>query len=212
MKLVGFIFMVMLVSAPALAQLNPGNQPGNFVGTCDQYQPGPGGDYCLNTGSATGWFQFKGDVVETYRNTVLCSPTNTTGCGQLTVKGIGGVGFGWIHVIASGATTVLQDCGSGLKCSYSVDMRANTNIVLPCSPDGEVENLQTWQNPAYFTGGGFTPAFRGCGYPTATYNVGEPASFPGPALGSNAVEFYTWVTDLKTRSVPYYLFTSPGTQ
>jgi hypothetical protein len=65
-------------------------QSTTIVGTCDQYQPGIGGDFCINTGSATYWQQFTGDVTN-LRGTNTCTATNTTGCGTLTVEGIDGI-------------------------------------------------------------------------------------------------------------------------
>lgn len=62
------------------------------VGTCDQYQPGIGGDYCINIGSATMWQKFTGDVTN-LRGVPQCSPTNTSSCGKMTVRGLMGVPF-----------------------------------------------------------------------------------------------------------------------
>lgn len=65
-----------------------GNQPYQPFGTCSQYQPGAGGDYCLNNGSVSYWQQFSGDVINDTRNTPQCSATNISKCGHLEVKGL----------------------------------------------------------------------------------------------------------------------------
>ena len=113
-----------------------------------------------------------------------------------------------IPIIVSTGTTVLPACGA-LICGYVLDMRSTSNIVMPCSYHGQGIQIETWQNPAF--GGGFTPTFVGCGFPSATYQVGEPSSFPSAVLISNGVQYYSWWTDLITRG-PFYIFTGPGAQ
>lgn len=54
------------------------------------YQPGIGGDFCLNNGAQSFWQQFTGDV-KNIRGTPQCSPTNTTQCGKLIVQGLNGI-------------------------------------------------------------------------------------------------------------------------
>ena len=98
------LFLFILLT-PALASAQT-----TIVGTCDQYQPGPGGDYCINTGSATYWQQFTGDVVNT-RNVPQCSPTNTSACGKMTVTGI--LGFPIIGAPVDGDTLCFQASPAG---------------------------------------------------------------------------------------------------
>jgi len=77
---------------PAFATPTAGtNQPPTAYGTCMGYQPGIGGDFCLNDGSASFWQKFIGDVTNDSRGTPQCSPTNTTNCGHLKVQGFQGV-------------------------------------------------------------------------------------------------------------------------
>lgn len=66
------------------------NTPPTVYGTCMGYQPGIGGDFCLNNGAQSFWQQFTGDV-KNIRGTPQCSPTNTTQCGKLTVQGLNGI-------------------------------------------------------------------------------------------------------------------------
>ena len=92
----------------------------NFVGTCDQYQPGYGGSLCLNTGGATMWSDFTGDVVNTHR-TPQCSPTNTSQCGKLTVIGANGLpyvgtlipGQAWCYQVSPPAMVPCNGGGGG---------------------------------------------------------------------------------------------------
>lgn len=107
-----FVIALLLCLTPALGWA----QSTTIVGTCDQYQPGAGGDFCINTGAATYWQQFTGDVVNT-RNVPQCSPTNTTACGKLTVQGINGVPLN--GTLADGQTWCYQ---------------ASSNTMIPCAP------------------------------------------------------------------------------
>ena len=104
----------------AHATPTPGNsnwqQPTPY-GTCMGYQPGIGGDFCVNDGAQSFWQQFQGDVTN-IRGTPQCSPTNTTQCGKLIVGGIGGVPF-------VGALTV------GQTWCYQVSPGPE---YVPCSP------------------------------------------------------------------------------
>lgn len=87
-----------------------------FVGTCDQYQPGVGGDFCLNTGAATIWAPFFGDVVSV-RGTPQCSPTDIENCGKMSVQGLNGVPM-------AGTLT------DGQYWCY----HAANNTMIPCGP------------------------------------------------------------------------------
>ena len=104
------LFLFILLT-PALASAQT-----TIVGTCDQYQPGPGGDYCINTGSATYWQQFTGDVTN-LRNSVQCNATNSSGCGKLTVNGLNGVPI--VGPLVDGDTL----------CYHAL-----TNTMIPCAP------------------------------------------------------------------------------
>ena len=83
------VLLILLTPALSWAQ-NGGTAINPFVGTCDQFQPGIGGAYCLNFGTATMWAPFFGDVVSVM-GTPFCSPTDTSQCGKMTVQGINGV-------------------------------------------------------------------------------------------------------------------------
>jgi hypothetical protein len=87
-----------------------------ITGACDQYAPGPGGDPCMNTGSATGFFPLTGDI-KCVRGTPLCSPTNTSQCGKCTVIGLDGIPFN--GTLADGQTWCYQ---------------AFSNTLIPCNP------------------------------------------------------------------------------
>lgn len=63
-----------------------------FHGTCDQYFPGSGGQFCLNTGAAGTWLNLSGDVGNV-NNSPFCKPNNTRDCGKLVVQGLMGVPF-----------------------------------------------------------------------------------------------------------------------
>jgi hypothetical protein len=78
------VFSLVLIASLVLGQGT------TIIGTCDQYQAGIGGDFCGNTGSATGFFRFSGDVVN-QRGGPFCNATNTSQCGMLTVIGIEGI-------------------------------------------------------------------------------------------------------------------------
>lgn len=79
-----FAAISLLIATLALAQST------TIVGTCDQYQSGVGGDFCGNTGAATGFFPFSGDVTN-QRGGPFCQPSNTSQCGVLTVNGLLGI-------------------------------------------------------------------------------------------------------------------------
>lgn len=104
--------LLLLLALPTLALA----QGTTIVGTCDQYAPGAGGDFCINTGAATYWQPFQGDV-KNLRNVPQCSPTNTTLCGKLTVIGIGGALLS--GTLADGQTWCYQ---------------ASTGFMIPCNP------------------------------------------------------------------------------
>ncbi len=157
----------------------------------------------VNNGAGGKSLTFGGTTIPTNttppaNGATLCNNSNTIG-------GCSFIGVPWCSIAATSGTTILPNCSL-----ISVDMRADSNLVLPCSSDGQTVAVSVWQDPAFYTSG-FTPTFQGCGYPSATYVVGQTPNFPAPAFGSNAVQVYVWLTDLHTRG-PYYLFTSPGAQ
>lgn len=84
------ILIALLFGGVAHATPTAGITPPTAYGTCMGYQPGIGGDFCLNNGAQSFWQQFTGDV-KNIRGTPQCSPTNTTQCGKLTVQGLNGI-------------------------------------------------------------------------------------------------------------------------
>jgi hypothetical protein len=169
MKLTSLVLFLTLLTAPAWAQ-------SGFVGTCDQYQPGIGGDYCLNNGSSTMWQKFSGDVVNT-RGVPQCSPTNISQCGKMTVQGLDGIPFFGTLTPAlplwclNGAGTEMIPCAAGgiithiLSGTTPVFMVNSTNvpaidvqnetipanlsaITTPCAmADGEILQARFTQPP-----------------------------------------------------------------
>jgi hypothetical protein len=105
------LILLLILLTPAL-----GFAQTTFVGGCDQYQPGIGGDYCMNTGSATMYQPFTGDI-KCVRGTPQCSPTNTSQCGKCTVVGLMGIPFN--GTLADGQTW----------CYHAAD-----NTMIPCNP------------------------------------------------------------------------------
>ena len=87
-----------------------------IIGTCDQYQAGIGGDFCGNTGTATGFFPFTGDVTN-QRGGPFCQATNTSQCGVLTVRGING--FPLVGTLTNGQ----------FWCFHAAN-----NTMVPCGP------------------------------------------------------------------------------
>ena len=69
------LIVLLLLQTAVLAQIPPPGQPPYApFGTCSQYQPGVGGDFCINNGSVSYCQRFTGDVVNDTRNTPQCSP------------------------------------------------------------------------------------------------------------------------------------------
>lgn len=90
-KRLAIIAILLILAGSAHAAPSQGtNRPPTTYGTCMGYQPGIGGDFCVNSGPQSFWQQFTGDVTNE-RGTPQCSATNTSNCGKLTVKGLQGV-------------------------------------------------------------------------------------------------------------------------
>lgn len=101
-------------------------------------------------------------------------------------------------VIVSTGTITLTDC-SGIRCFYKLDMRSNSTITLPCSPDGQALVLKAWQNPSF--GGGFTPTFAACAGYSLNWANGAPVA---AVLTSGKAQMYSLITDTTLQSTPVY--------
>lgn len=87
-SLIGILILLATVSVAHADPTAGTNQPPTAYGQCWGYQPGTGGDFCLNDGSASFWQKYIGDVINDTRGTPQCSPTNTSLCGHLEVTGL----------------------------------------------------------------------------------------------------------------------------
>lgn len=118
MKLTSILVAILLLPSLAFAQA---------VGTCDQYQPGPnGGQVCLNNGSVSEWVNLFGDISCT-KNSVLCSPTNNSGCGKCSVQGLGNIPFN--GSLAPGQTWCLNSSGTQMIPCFTGGTRVDPPLV-----------------------------------------------------------------------------------
>ena len=70
----------------------------------------------MTTGSSTGYFPFKGDIV-CVRNSLHCTATDASECGKCTVVGLNGILFN-------------GTLGDGQTWCY----QASSNTLIPCNP------------------------------------------------------------------------------
>lgn len=160
-----FLFFMLLWCGRAGAQAGP-------VGNCFQFMPGLGGMFCIEDGGVSFWVQMTGDV-KNYSG-VLCSGTNTTKCGYLTVTGVNGEKWN-----IAGATPGNGQCP--VWNASNADWEPGT-CGGSTSPGGSTGELQ-YNNAGAFGG---VPAVNGDGTLNTTTGALAVTKSGGVAFGTAA--------------------------
>jgi hypothetical protein len=216
------LLLVLFMRALSWAQGLPGTY---LVGTCDQYQPGPGGALCINNGSTTGWYNTSGDVMNIH-GTPQCSPLNNTQCGKMIVDGLDGIPFFGmlspslpVWCLSNDGTQLIPCVGGGVSAFASFTRIVSGSVAtLPDSTGSIVTTIEVteehsatqtlpicattnkfyvvWETNA--SPGGYTPTFA----PPAGWTLVWPSGGLAPT-GTNTTtgltDFYEFQCDLPNK-------------
>lgn len=173
--IIGAVAAILLIASVAVPQ----SQPGQPAGTCESFMPGLGGNFCVENGSVSYWTPFTGDV--TNYTGVLCSPTNNSQCGKMTVSRVNGQLWNWQNLTpANGSCPVWNasnldwepgSCGAIAPTATPVATTTPT-VTLTATPTAQPTNDTVFMGQGALTLPTFVPVPncpRGNAYLTASH-------------------------------------------